>query len=77
MTIAADHAIEAKHAKFPHMSKETHAYYWGRNAAWAAIAENQPKIVNPFQAKDLRAGFARGVRDASAEERLSLDVEWD
>jgi predicted transcriptional regulator len=73
----ADAAIDQKHAQCPHISKETHAYYWGRNAAWAAIAEGQKKISNPFQDKSLRAGFSRGVRTAMAEERLDLDTEWD
>lgn len=75
--MTADQAIKAKHAAYPHMSEETHAYYWGRNAAWVAIAERQKKIENPFKDKNMRAGFFRGVKNAMAEERLSIDIEWD
>lgn len=73
----ADQIIHARAAATPHMSAETFAYYAGRNAVWAAIAEGETKISNPHSEAVLRAGFARGVRNAMAEERLSLDAEWD
>jgi DNA-directed RNA polymerase sigma subunit (sigma70/sigma32) len=61
----------------PHMEASTHAYYWGKNAAWTAIAENAKEVKNPFSDKELRFNFARGARHAMSEERLSLDLEWD
>jgi predicted transcriptional regulator len=75
--MTADQVVKAKHAAHPHISEETHAYYWGRNAAWAAIAEGKNKIENPFKRNDMRSGFFRGVKHAMAEEHLSLDIEWD
>ena len=74
---SADAMIEEKHAAAPHMNEETHAYYWGRNTTWSAIADGQSKIKNPFVNQSMRLGFARGVKDALAEERINLDCEWD
>ena len=74
---SADQAIYIRAASAPHMSPETCAYYAGRNAVWAAVAENEKKIDNPHSEFALRTAFARGVRNAMSEERLDLDTGWD
>lgn len=59
-----------------YFSEETNAYYKGRGAVWQSLACGD-KIENPYTDAVLRASFARGVRHAAAEERLSNDFEWD
>jgi hypothetical protein len=71
-----DQAAIARHIATPHISAETFAYYAGRAAGFYA-ADFGTKVENTFSRADLRAGFARGVKDAGAEVRLNLDAEWD
>lgn len=67
-----DAVAHAQAAKFPHLDAAYFAYYAGRNSVW-----NADEGKNPFTAKELRAEFNKGRRQAAREEELNVDVEWD
>jgi hypothetical protein len=64
--------LDAAHAKTPHLSRETLAYYRGRNSVW-----NRSRGENPFAGTSYAEDWARGRRHAFAEEALDADTEWD
>jgi hypothetical protein len=65
-------ALAADHAKAPHISIVTNAYYLGRQ-----MADFEPKSRCPLTTPALVDAWLRGRRDLFAEDRLNADTEWD
>lgn len=56
------------------MSKETKAYYKGRNSVWNGDTKEKRSA---FESDAEYEAYLRGRRHAAAEERLDADTEWD
>lgn len=65
-----DAQARAEHAKYPHLSVETIAFYAGRNSVdfGTTCGFEDPALV---------AAWKRGRRQVIAEDRLNADTEWD